>query len=103
MNIVVEFINLLIEIDYTFSEENITQEMFPFLMEDDLKMLIPEMRERAIFRKRVQEAATANEASARSSYSISVTRAAVYLAVRTNCPQTNQLPLSITITNMNKF
>lgn len=80
-----------------FSDENITQEMFPFLMEEDLKILIPEMRERALFRKRVQEmakirtpstAAVANESSSVPSdgtvlaEAVSEARAAVKLAVR---------------------
>lgn len=78
-----------------FLDENITHEMFPFLMEDDLKMLIPEMRERALFRKRVQEmtntrpaALTAYETSTMSSEgtvlaeAVSDARAAVNLAVQ---------------------
>lgn len=68
--------------------------MFPFLMEDDIRMLIPEMRERAIFRKRVQEMtksrtiASANEALPISldgtilAEAVSEARAAVNLAVQ---------------------
>lgn len=87
----------IVFIKYMFTDENITQEMFPFLMEDDLKMLIPEMRERALFRKRVQEMAKPKATSAAASSNgtstistegtvlaeaVSEARAAVNLAVQ---------------------